>query len=65
VTNVPQPQKSFRTHPMELQGDVGHVESPFALIGDIVGVVQDRCMVCAKHTVGSEIILDTPDSTPR
>jgi hypothetical protein len=27
--------------------------------------VQDRCMVCAKHTVGSEIILDAPDSTPR
>jgi hypothetical protein len=24
--------------------------------------VQDRCMVCAKHTVGSEIILDAPDS---
>ena len=20
--------------------------------------VQDRCMVCAKHTIGSEIILD-------
>jgi hypothetical protein len=35
---VPQPQKSFWTHPMELQGDVGHVESPFALFGDIVGV---------------------------
>jgi hypothetical protein len=27
--------------------------------------VQDRCTVCAKHTVGSEIVLDTPDSTPR
>jgi hypothetical protein len=24
VPNVPQPQKSFWTHPMELQGDVGH-----------------------------------------
>jgi hypothetical protein len=22
--------------------------------------VQDRCTVCAKHTLGSEIILDTP-----
>jgi hypothetical protein len=27
--------------------------------------VQDRCMVCAKYTVGSEIVLDAPDSTPR
>ena len=22
--------------------------------------VQDRCMVCTKHTIGSEIILDAP-----
>ena len=22
--------------------------------------VQDRCMVCAKHTIGLEIILDAP-----
>jgi hypothetical protein len=27
--------------------------------------VKDRCMVCAKHTVGSEIVLDALDSTPR
>jgi hypothetical protein len=27
--------------------------------------VQDRCMACAKHTIGSEIILDAPDGTPR
>jgi hypothetical protein len=27
--------------------------------------VQDRCTVCAKHTVGSKIVLDAPDSTPR
>jgi hypothetical protein len=27
--------------------------------------VQDRCTVCAKRTIGSEIILDTPDGTPR
>jgi hypothetical protein len=23
--------------------------------------VQDRCMVCAKRTIGSEIVLDAPD----
>jgi hypothetical protein len=26
---------------------------------------QDRSMVCTKCTIGSEIILDTPDGTPR
>jgi hypothetical protein len=27
--------------------------------------VQDRCMVCANCTIGSEIDLDTLDGTPR
>ena len=27
--------------------------------------VQDRCMICVKRTISSEIILDTPDVTPR
>ena len=27
--------------------------------------MQDRRMVCAKRTIGSEIILDAPDGTPR
>jgi hypothetical protein len=27
--------------------------------------VQDRCTVCAKCTIGSEIILDAPNDTPR
>jgi hypothetical protein len=26
---------------------------------------QDRCTVCAKCTIGSEIALITPDGTPR
>jgi hypothetical protein len=26
--------------------------------------VQDRRMVCAKCTIGSDIVLDTPDGTP-
>jgi hypothetical protein len=28
-------------------------------------LTQDRCIVCVEHTIGSEIILDTPDGTPR
>jgi hypothetical protein len=26
--------------------------------------VQDRCSVCAKRTIGLEILLDAPDGTP-
>jgi hypothetical protein len=29
----------------------------------VLVLVQDRCSVCAKHTVGSEIVLDAPDSS--
>jgi hypothetical protein len=43
---------------MELLGDVG-VKSRFSLETVLV-LVQDRCMVCAKHIIGSEIILDDP-----
>jgi hypothetical protein len=38
MLNVPQPQKLFWTHPIELQGDVGHVESCFGPLRDSVGV---------------------------
>jgi hypothetical protein len=27
--------------------------------------VQYRCTVCAEYTIGSEIVLDAPDDTPR
>jgi hypothetical protein len=27
--------------------------------------VQDRCTVCAKRTIGTEINMDAPDGTPR
>jgi hypothetical protein len=26
---------------------------------------QDRCIVCAKHTIASEIVLCAPDGSPR
>jgi hypothetical protein len=28
-------------------------------------LTQDRCMVCAKRAIGTEILLDTPDGTHR
>ena len=33
--------------------------------GIVLILTQDRCTVYAKHTIGSEIVLDTPDGTPR
>ena len=31
----------------------------------VLELVEDRCTVCAKRTIGLEIILDAPDGTPR
>jgi hypothetical protein len=50
---------------MELRGEVGHVESRFGRFGDSAGVGSRQVQVCAKDTVGLEIVLDAPDSTPR
>ena len=49
---------------MDLQGDVGHVESRSVRLEMLLVLVQDRCMVCAKRTIGSEILLDRHDGTP-
>jgi hypothetical protein len=31
----------------------------------VLALTQDRCTVCAECTIGMEIILGTPDGTPR
>ena len=31
----------------------------------VLFLTHDRCMVCAERTIGSEMVLDTPDGTPR
>ena len=41
---------------MELLGDVGHVESRSVPLEMLLVLVQDRCMLCAKRTKGSDII---------
>ena len=48
---------------MVLLGDEAQVEACFGPLGDSANLEADRCMVCAKHTIGSEIILDTPHAT--
>jgi hypothetical protein len=37
----------------------------FVHLETLLVLVQDRCMICAKRSIGSEIILDTPDGTAR
>jgi hypothetical protein len=50
---------------MELLVDMGHVKSRIGPFGDGINVRLDRSTVCAKRTIGSKIVLDTPDGTPR
>ena len=48
-----------------LLGDEAQVEARFGLLDLVLILTQDRCTVCVKRTIGSEIILDAPDGTPR
>ena len=41
---------------MELRGDVGHVESRSVRLEMVLVLVQDKSTVCAKCTVGSDIV---------
>jgi len=41
---------------MVILGDVGHVESRSVRLELVLVLVQDKCTVCAKRTVGSDII---------
>ena len=50
---------------MELLGDVGHVESRSVRLEMVLVLEQDRCMVCDKRTIGSDIVLGAHDGTPR
>ena len=50
---------------MELLGVVGHVESRSVRLEMVLVLVQDSCTVCAKRTIGSNIVSDAPDGTPR
>ena len=50
---------------MVLLGDEAQVVARFSLFGDNIILKQDRCMVCIERTIGSEIILDAPEGSPR
>ena len=50
---------------MVLLGDEAEVEAHFDPFGDRANLDADKCTVCAEHTIGSEIVLDALDGTPR
>jgi hypothetical protein len=63
--NIPQAQKSFWTHLIEHLGDVGHVESHFGPFRDSVSIGVTSVHGLRQTYVGSEIVLNAPDGTPR
>ena len=50
---------------MELLDDVGLWSLTSFRFETVLVSVQDRSMVCARHTIGSEIILDALDGATR
>ena len=50
---------------IELLGDVGNVESRLVRLEMVSVLVQDSCVVCTERTIGSKIVLDALDRTPR
>jgi hypothetical protein len=41
------------------------VKARFYPFGDSAYLDADRCTVCGERPIGLEIVLDTPDGTPR
>ena len=50
---------------MVLLRDDAQLKARFGPLGDSANLDTDRCTVCAKRTIGSEIVLDALDGTPR
>ena len=50
---------------MVLLCDKAQVEAHFGPLVDSANPDADSCTVCAKRTIGSEIVLDAPDGTRR
>ena len=46
-------------------GDGAQVEARFGVSDRELMLTQDRCTVCVEFTIGSEIVLDALDGTPR
>ena len=46
-------------------GDEAQVEARLVRLEIVLVLVQDRCTVCTKRTIASEIVSDAPDGTRR
>ena len=46
-------------------GDEAQLKARVGRFGDSGNIDTGGCTVCAEHSIGSEIILDAPDGTPR
>jgi hypothetical protein len=52
-------------HLMVLLVDKAQVEAHFVCLEIVLILTQDRCTVYVERTIGSDIILDALDGTPR
>jgi hypothetical protein len=52
-------------HSRGLKGDEAQVEPRFGTFGDSASLDARLVLVCAERTVGSEIVLEAPDGTPK
>jgi hypothetical protein len=50
---------------MELLGNEAQVELVSVRLEIVLILTQGRCTICAERAIGSEIILDAPNGTPR
>ena len=50
---------------MVLLRDEAQVEARYGTLGDSANLDIDRCTVCARRTIGLEIVLDALDGTTR
>ena len=57
--------KSFWPHSMVPLGDEAQVGAHFGHSDMVLILMQDRCTVSVECTIGTAIILDAPDGTPR
>ena len=46
-------------------GDEAQVEARLVCLEIVLMLTQDRCMVCVERIIGSIIIFDAPDRTPK
>ena len=65
MPNEPEAQKSFWTDSMVPLSDEAQVEACFGPLGRSANLDARWNTVCVKRTIGSEIVLDAPEGTPR